>query len=103
MFRGCFEEAVNEERHPDGCLSLLYTHARTRMAIWLRSLSGYQAVPCMRRYDLYLHCAFSCAAANNSSASFGNCFATEAKRNNRTLAVKNLTLDLRGQIPRICT
>lgn len=23
----------------------LYTHARTRMAIWLRSLSGYQAVP----------------------------------------------------------
>ena len=57
----------------------LYTHARTRMAIWLRSLSGYHAVPSMRRYDLYLHCAFSCAAANNSSASLGNCFATEAK------------------------
>ena len=33
----------------------LYTHARTRMVIWLRSLSGYQAVPSMRRYDLYLH------------------------------------------------
>lgn len=27
----------------------LYTHARTRMAIWLRSLSGYHAVPNIRK------------------------------------------------------
>ena len=33
-------------------------------------------------------------AKKSSSASFGNCFATEAKRNNRTLAVKNLTLEV---------
>ena len=38
-----------KERHPNGCLSLLYAHARTRMAIWLRSLSGYQAVPSILR------------------------------------------------------
>ena len=34
------------------------------------------------------------AAKKSSSASFGNCFATDAKRNNRTLVVKNLTLEV---------
>ena len=55
-------------------------HTYCTRALLCCDCKDYHAVPSIRRYDLYLHCAFSCAAANNSAASLGNCFATEAKR-----------------------
>ena len=53
---------------------------KNRSFLYYIQMHNYHAVPSILRYDLYLHCAFSCAAANNSSASLGNCLATDAKR-----------------------